>query len=85
MPANDQGAARLDDSIRVLLPLIIPDAAVKAANAASGAMNELRAALTKVDPALLGELINAAEGGEDKVTASLAKAFKSALVVSAKP
>lgn len=85
MPANDQMAARFDDSIRVLLPLIIPDAAVEAANAASGAMNELRAALTTADPALLGDLIEAAEGGEEKVTASLAKALKSALVVSAKP
>lgn len=85
LPANDQVAARLDDNIRVLLPLIIPDGAVKAASAASGAMNELRAALTKVDPAFLGHLINAAESGEDEVTAALAKAFKSALAVGAKP
>lgn len=82
MPANAQAAARMEDSIRVLLPLVIPEPSARNADPATGPMGELRAALIKkVDRNSLEGLIAAAEAGEESVMDKLAEEFKSALTL----
>lgn len=72
-PADDTAKRRLDDRIRVLLPLTLPMPVVETQNGSGPAMDQLLRALpADTDIALVNALIAASSDGEQAVTDAVA-------------
>lgn len=81
LPLSDDGTPdlrRLEDSIRVLLPLSIPQSGPE--DQAGSAQEQLRAALANtVDSGTIEAIMAAAEHGEEAVTTAIARLIDAAL------
>jgi hypothetical protein len=78
-PEDDTAKRRLDDRIRVLLPLTLPMPVVEIQNGSGPAMDQLiRALPADTDIAFVNALIDASSDGEQAVTDALASVINGA-------
>lgn len=73
-PADEAAMQQLEDQIRILLPLTLPDASTEGEQSNAPAMDQLVAALPDgIDAAMVTALLAAAQQGEEAVTEAAGK------------
>lgn len=84
-PADETARNQLDDRIRVLLPLTLPEPLVETQNGAAPAMDQLARALPPgTNTTLVHALIDASSDGEQEVTDVVALAINGAFQLESK-